>query len=437
MAELASVVDQAIELARARNAECEVWLEHRTAAESRAADGDLEHIAERATLTGTITTWRNGHEGCAVIQGAGGIRQTVDAALALGEVLPGRERVVRAFPGLTADPAAAMEPAAAVDLAGCLDSRDVALLRELSARSDLVRDLTLEVQHTATAFGESGGAYGERRAARAVVQGRFATRTANGSLTRSFVGRDPVAAVTAAAGDVDECLRYTATLGQEPGRWKPPAEVLLHGSVMARLLSLLVPSAQLDSLLQRKSRLAGRLGEQLAAPGFRLVDDAPGVMGFPFDDEGTLTRLVEVIAGGRLLAYLSDARHAADTGTASTGAGWRPASGGEVRIRPSALIAGWDPSREPAEPARELYVLHATGMHISNDVTGDFSFGAVGVRTDATGAMRNAGSFTVAGNVIGMLAHLRPVRSPVRYVPRSVGMFGSPDIAVGGLVVGT
>jgi PmbA protein len=429
MAELASVVNQAIELARARNAECEVWLEHRTATDVRAADGDLEHIAERATLTGTITTWRNGHEGCAVIQGAGGIRQTVDAALALGEVLPGRERVVRAFPGLTADPAG--------DPDSCLDGRDVALLRELSARSDLVRDVTLEVQHTATAFGESGGAYGERRAARAVVHGRFATRTANGSLTRSFVGRDPAAAVTGAAGDVDECLRYTATLGQEPGRWKPPAEVLLHGSVMARLLSLLVPSAQLDSVAQRKSRLAGRLGEQLAAPGFRLVDDAPGVMSFPFDDEGTLTRLVEVIAGGRLLAYLSDARHAADNGTASTGAGWRPASGGEVRIRPGALIAGWDPAPEPAEPARELYVLHATGMHISNDVTGDFSFGAVGVRTDPTGRLRNAGSFTVAGNVIGMLEHLRPVRSPVRYVPRSIGMFGSPDIAVGGLVVGT
>ena len=90
MRELASLAHEAVELARARRAECEVWLEYRTAAEVRASGGDLEQIAERTTLTGTITTWRDGHEGCAVIQGTGGVTQAADAAVALGKVLPRR-----------------------------------------------------------------------------------------------------------------------------------------------------------------------------------------------------------------------------------------------------------------------------------------------------------------------------------------------------------
>lgn len=434
MRELASLAHEAVELARVRRAGCEVWLEYRTAAEARAAGGDLEQIAERTTLTGTITTWRDGHEGCAVIQGTGGITQAVDAALALGELLPRRERVVRAFPGLTEDPpvkgSAPIRPA---------DGDDLKLLRDLSAQSALVRDVALEAHHASTAFGESGGAYGERRSSRAVAQGRFATGTANGSLTRSFVGRDAAGSLRAAADDLDECLRYTEALGQDATRWEPPATVLLHGHVMARLLSLLAPSVQLDSVTQRKSRLAGRLGERIAAPGFRLVDDAPGLLSpvsYRFDDEGTLTRSMDVIAEGRLLGYISDVRHAVDNGSTSTGAGWRSGSGGEVRIRPGALLAGWDESLKPAEPGHELYVLQATGMHISNDVTGDFSFGAVGVRQDSGSRPRNAGSFTVAGNVIDMLKRLEPVRSPVRYVADSDEICASPDIAARGLVIG-
>jgi PmbA protein len=434
MRELASLAHEAIELARARRAECEVWLEYRAAAEVRSTGGELEQIAERTTLTGTITTWRDGHEGCAVIQGTGGVAQAVDAAVALGKVLPRRERVVRAFPGLTEDPA--VHGSAPIRLA---DDDDLKLLRDLSARSALVRDVTLDAHHASTAFGESGGAYGERRSSCAVAQSRFATGTANGSLTRSYARRDATASLGAAADDLDECVRYTEALGQDAARWEPPATVLLHGHVMARLLSLLAPSVQLDSVAQRKSRLAGRLGEQVAAPGFRLVDDAPGLLApvsYRFDDEGTLTRSMDVIADGRLLGYMSDVRHAADNGSTSTGAGWRSVSGGEVRIRPGALIAGWDESLESAEPGHELYVLQATGMHISNDVTGDFSFGAAGVRQDGGGRLRNAGSFTVAGNVIDMLKHLEPVRSPVRYVAHSAEICASPDVAVRGLVIG-
>jgi PmbA protein len=146
--------------------------------------------------------------------------------------------------------------------------------------------------------------------------------------------------------------------------------------------------------------------------------------------------VVEVIAGGRLRAFLSDARNAAAHGTSSTGSGWRAPTGGEVRVRPCALLAGWDDAAAPDPGRAELYVLQATGMHISNDVTGDFSFGAVGVLDDGCGRLRNAGSFTVAGNVIDMLGRLWPVESPVRYVARSVGIYASPDIGVSGLVVG-
>jgi predicted Zn-dependent protease len=103
-----------------------------------------------------------------------------------------------------------------------------------------------------------------------------------------------------------------------------------------------------------------------------------------------------------------------------------------------------DPGQVPAgdlgRPGRrwvsdaEVAETHYTAF-TSDDVTGDFSFGAVGVLDDRSGPLRNAGSFTVAGNVIDTLEDLRPVKSPLRHIARSVGICGSPNITVTGLVV--
>jgi predicted Zn-dependent protease len=401
-----------------------VWLERRTTTSTRSSGGDVHHAATRHSLTAVVTTWRDDHEGCVVTEGADGIRSAVDAALALGALLPPRPRVQRIFSDIPPDPGSA--GGARVDIT----APEPAML---SALSELIRDVTLDAYQAVTVFGESGGAYLQRRAARSVVQVRFSTGTGTGAMSRSYVGADPADAVAAAESALAQCLRQTATLGSPVAGGRLPADVVLHGSVVSRLLSLLAPSLQLDSVAHGRSRLADRLGERIAAPGFSLVDDAPSA--FAFDDEGTRTRRVHLVTDGRLREFLSDVRTAALRDTRSTGAGWRSTSGGQVRIRPGVLLAGWDPG--PAADVRPaLHVLQATGMHISNDVTGDFSFGAVGVLDDDAGQLRNAGSFTVAGNVVEMLAGLRAVESPTRYVPRSVGLYGSPDIGVAGLVIG-
>lgn len=428
MDELRAVVDAAVAYASSRGAECEVWLERRVADEYRADCGELHHSAHQETSTAVITTWRGGREGCVVVSGLDAIDEAVDAALSVGDLLPPQSRVPRG-------PAGALSPKPPLTVSDpALPTVPSARLAALSARSTLVRDVTMDDHRAVTAFGTSDGMFMLRRTGRAVVQLRCATGHGPGALSRSFVGPDIGRALASAEAAADDCVERTAALaGPESPSPLPPA-VVLHGSVVSRLLALLAPSLQLDSVREGRSRLADRLGERIAAPGFQLVDDAPG-QAFAFDDEGTPTHTVRLLEDGRLLEFLSDRRSAYASRTMSTGAGWRSSSGSEIRVRPCALLAGWDlPVSAAMGPA--LHVLQACGMHISNDVTGDFSFGAVGLVEDGSGLRRNAGSLTVAGNVIDLLPRMYPVESPIRHAPRSVNLYGSPDMGAEGLAVG-
>jgi PmbA protein len=84
-----------------------------------------------------------------------------------------------------------------------------------------------------------------------------------------------------------------------------------------------------EALLGR-SPLRGRRGESLFDARFSLVDDAliparPGSR--PIDDDGVVSRRVDLVREGRLEAMAADLRIGALAGVPSTGNGWRPAFG--------------------------------------------------------------------------------------------------------------
>jgi PmbA protein len=84
-----------------------------------------------------------------------------------------------------------------------------------------------------------------------------------------------------------------------------------------------------EALLGR-SPLRGRRGERLFDARFSLVDDAliparPGSR--PIDDDGVVSRRVDLVREGRLEAVAADLRIGALAGVPSTGNGWRPACG--------------------------------------------------------------------------------------------------------------
>jgi PmbA protein len=84
-----------------------------------------------------------------------------------------------------------------------------------------------------------------------------------------------------------------------------------------------------EALLGR-SPLRGRRGEPLFDARFSLVDDAlvparPGSR--PIDDDGVVSRRVDLVREGRFETMASDLRVGALAGVPSTGNGWRPALG--------------------------------------------------------------------------------------------------------------
>ncbi len=79
--------------------------------------------------------------------------------------------------------------------------------------------------------------------------------------------------------------------------------------VVTRFMSLLAPSLQGDAVLKGKSRLAGKIGEQVAAATVNMVDDASledGIASFPFDGEGVPAQKTSLIKDGCLQAFLYD-----------------------------------------------------------------------------------------------------------------------------------
>jgi PmbA protein len=76
-------------------------------------------------------------------------------------------------------------------------------------------------------------------------------------------------------------------------------------------------------------------------------------------------------------------------------------------------------------------------MHMANDVTGDFSFGASGLLVEAGGRATPVRGFTVAGNVHQLLRQIQAA-SRTRHFAKAMGVFAcAPHVRVRGLTVGS
>jgi TldD protein len=135
-----------------------------------------------------------------------------------------------------------------------------------------------------------------------------------------------------------------------------------------------------DHVQKDASVYAGKLGEQVAQPLLTAYDDGrlPGEWGSDgIDDEGTPTQKTEVIAEGRLTAFLYDRLTARRDGVASTGNGRRES----FRHLPiprmtNTYIAPGDAEPEAmiAEVRNGFYAVSFGGGQV-DPATGDFVFG--------------------------------------------------------------
>jgi len=175
--------------------------------------------------------------------------------------------------------------------------------------------------------------------------------------------------------------RAVKLLGAKPaptGR----AAVVFDPLQAARFWSGIAAALVGDAARRKISFLASSLGEVIASTACTLVDDprldrAPGSR--PFDGEGWPTGRTPLIEGGRLVAFVYDARTARLAGARSTGNALRSYAGlpQPGALAPRLAAGEHDPGEILAAAGRGLYVTQMMGFGM-NLVTGDYSRGASG-----------------------------------------------------------
>jgi len=216
--------------------------------------------------------------------------------------------------------------------------------------------------------------------------------------------------------------------------------IVFAPEVAGSLLGSLFEAASGDAIWRQASFLAGRLGEQIAASDFNLIDDnimllPNGMGGFgssPFDGEGLPSRRTVVVEKGVLQSYLLNSYSARKLGMKSThnasrGLAGAPGIGcGNLYLEPGQQT----PEQIIAEIPAGLYVTSLMGFGV-NVVTGDYSRGATGLWIENGVLTHAVEEVTIAGNLAEMLKTVTAIGSDLVFR----GAVASPTLRIDGMTI--
>jgi PmbA protein len=157
----------------------------------------------------------------------------------------------------------------------------------------------------------------------------------------------------------------------ETGKMSVLMDYFAAASLIERVL---VPSFLASVVHKNRSKLTGKIGEQMFSKGLTLTDDGTNYLNAsPFDAEGTPRQTTELVKDGKLMGFLYDRYSAQKDKVQSTGncasISARPS------ISPSNLIVGSGDGKFP-DGEGYLRVHSLSGVHTSNPISGDFSVNA-------------------------------------------------------------
>ena len=184
------------------------------------------------------------------------------------------------------------------------------------------------------------------------------------------------------------------------------------------------------TVMEKKSRLAGRLGEQIGSPLLTLIDDPTlpgGLASRPFDAEGTPARPITLVAQGNLLAFLTNAETARVLNLENSGHAARHYRG-TVGIAPSNLymVPGTGITLRDGVLVTEVMGVHAG----ANFISGEFSVQALGLRVEGGEVAYPVENFAVAGDFLALLRQITALGPTLTWQPGWAGAFGVPMLEV-------
>jgi predicted Zn-dependent protease len=329
---------------------------------------------------------------------ADGLRQAAAAAVEAARLTPPDEE----FPGLA--PAGTYGTAAVDDEAtGSASPADrAALVATLLAPlgRDMVAAGTVETGRYEVAVVNSLGVSAAHAYTRAsltcLVSGADSTGWAED--TSGLLSAVSAEAVAARAVGKVEAGRHPRDV--DPGDWQVVLEPTAVGTLVEWLCWLAFGGRD---VVEGRSAISGRIGEQVCSPLVTIVDDplSPDLLGSPFDAEGTPKRALPLISDGVAVGVAHDRMSARLGGTESTGHAFpAPNPQGGMPANPSLRPGSASLDDLVAGCERALVV---TRFHYTNAVHA--------LSTTLTGMTRDGTFLVEDGKVVGGVRNLRFTQS--------------------------
>lgn len=200
--------------------------------------------------------------------------------------------------------------------------------------------------------------------------------------------------------------------------------VVLDPYVTSQFLGLIAEMLSGEAVLKGRSPFCGRVGEQIAAPSFTLLDDAADAAApsaSDTDGEGLACRTVPLIGGGRLEGFLHNSYTGRATGAASTGSAQRHSHRSVPGVGPHVvkLLPGpASPEQILAQVGDGLLVQEVSGLHSGvNPVSGDLSVGVEGLRIRGGATAEGVREVTIGSTIQRMLTDVVAVGSDLTHFP--------------------
>jgi PmbA protein len=209
--------------------------------------------------------------------------------------------------------------------------------------------------------------------------------------------------------------------------------VLFESTLATGLLGGYVQATSGGALYRNSSFLLDSLGKEVLAPHIDIREN-PHVRGgkgsAPFDDEGVVTRVRDVVTGGVVQGYFLSSYSARKLGMKTTG----HAGGSQNLSFTSRLTKPGDNLDEMLRKlGRGLFVIELMGQGV-NYVTGDYSRGAAGFWVENGRIAYPVHEITIAGNLKQMLKNIVAVGADAYTMgTKTIGSVLIPEMKIAGL----
>lgn len=218
--------------------------------------------------------------------------------------------------------------------------------------------------------------------------------------------------------------------------------VVLESDVVCQLLDAFMPTFFSQSVDNRMSVLAGKLGQQVAGENITLTEDPSlpgGIRNRHFDDEGVLTSRKEILSAGVLKTYLHNRRTAARNGCSSGGNGFKTSfhEGVSTGYTNVILQSGEGDCLSLADKmGNGLLITNVSGVFAgAHPVSGEFSLIAKGYRVENGKIGSSVQQITIAGNFFSMLSDVAAIGADERRMRMTNGAVCAPSLYIRSLMI--